>query len=548
MFFQMGKNTIDYIKLVVCKPLGWGIKVYKLVIVEDEDNIRQAMECYIPWQEMGFEVVSAFSDGLQAVEYIKNHPCDAVLTDILMNKMTGLQMIQRLSEIRPEIKVVILSGYSDFSYAQQAIQYRVVDYLLKPVDEEDLMRVFKGIKEQLDLEKTDQSLAELETQELKQMLQRSFFRNLLSGHVGSKSELLAFLRLLGIEEANIDCPLFAYEVKMMKAREEEAISEVGSDSLDKELKQVFSSFTDEFRYYLVEEKNDKWMVVVICLQQTEPENLRRSCNQKMQEFVHSLSQNMDCDFSCNLTHSVIKMSDLMNEVNAISNQDAPLLEADVKEALHEKVISDYRLLVIELDLGSRDTMVGILDSLVRELKDASLEDVKFILKNLYSMIEENYKKRKLSVVDITKGRFHYNNLYKEDSFEAIGNCVKEDFCILSEALMENQPEYDHGIIDRITEYLKENIGDELSHDAVAAKYRIHPGYMSRLFKQATGENFSEYIFRIKMEKAAELLKDGRYKVNEVARMIGYSGSSYFSIMYKRHTGYTPKEYQQRVVL
>ena len=112
--------------------------MFKLVIVEDEDNIRHSLECFIPWEEMGFEVVNTFSDGEDALAYLKDHPCDALLTDILMSRMSGLEMIQKLHEIRPEIKVVILSGHSDFAYAQLAIQYKVVNYLVKPVDEDEL--------------------------------------------------------------------------------------------------------------------------------------------------------------------------------------------------------------------------------------------------------------------------------------------------------------------------------------------------------------------------------------------------------------------------
>ena len=129
--------------------------MYRLVIVEDEEHIRHSLECLIPWGEMGFQVVESFSDGMDALKYLEDNPCDAVLTDIMMNRMTGLEMIRNLCDTHPQLKIVILSGYSDFTYAQRAIQYKVVNYLVKPVDEEELMNTFKGIKAQLDTEREE---------------------------------------------------------------------------------------------------------------------------------------------------------------------------------------------------------------------------------------------------------------------------------------------------------------------------------------------------------------------------------------------------------
>ena len=98
------------------------------------------------------------------------------------------------------------------------------------------------------------------------------------------------------------------------------------------------------------------------------------------------------------------------------------------------------------------------------------------------------------------------------------------------------------------QYLDAHLDEDIGHDALAAKYRIHPGYLSRLFKQEMGETLSEYLFRIKIERAAQLLKERRNKIGEIAGMVGYSSSSYFSVMFKKYTGYSPREYCQRISL
>lgn len=366
--------------------------MFKLVIVEDEDNIRQGLECLIPWGEMGFQVVGAFRDGTDALDYIRDNPCDAVLTDILMSRMSGLELLRHLHEIRPQIKAVILSGHSEFTYAQQAIQYNVARYLIKPVDEDELMSAFREIKEQLD----------------------------------------ALLQ----EEQSAEEP-------------EEA----------------------EYR--------------------------------------------------------------------------TPLQE-DADESLCQTEIPDYKLLVLELDLGDTDVLLHILDGILYDMKDKPAEDTQTILKNLYAAIESNYKKRKIDVWKITNGKFNFSHLYRSSDPDVIAGYLKEDFVILCNSLKTGKRKSEHTVVEQLIRYLNEHISENVGHNTIAAKYRMHPGYLSRLFKQETGETLSDYLFRIKMEKAAVLLREGQYKIGEISSMVGCSASSYFSILFKKYTGYSPREYCQRI--
>lgn len=513
--------------------------MFKLVIVEDEDNIRHSLEAFIPWNQMGFQVVGAFSDGSSALAYLKENPCDAVLTDILMSRMSGLEMIAQLHEIHPEVKVVILSGHSDFNYAQQAIRYQVVHYLVKPVDEDELMDVFKGIKEQLDAEQAMRDSAELENKGLKQVLQRSFFRDLLTGRVTSDSELNVYLKLLGFGEADKNCPLLAYGLQEVKRSPQDQAGE--TDSLESAFERFFWEKSDACRFLLLEVTADKWCVICIGTPGQELAALRNTCSQKMQEF----SAEMLGGVNFHLTHSVTRLTDLLAGGKL---PQAALSGQGMDDALCQRIVADYRLLVVELDLGSRETLLHILNGLLLELENAPVEDARFILKNLYSIIELNYRKRKINVWDLTNGQFTVNHLYDAESMETIAQCVRTDFCGLCEGLMRRRHTNDHSVIAQVTQFLNENIHKDYSHDVLAAKYRIHPGYLSRLFKQDMGETLSEYLLRIKIERACALLKEGHYKIGDIAGMVGYSASSYFSIAFKKFTGCSPREYSQRVLM
>lgn len=517
--------------------------MYKLVIVEDEDNIRRSLECFVPWEKMGFQVVGTFSDGVDALTYLQEHTCDAVLTDILMSKMSGLEMIRHLQTIQPQLKVVILSGHGDFAYAQQAITYKVTHYLVKPVDEDELISVFKGIKEQLDECTAEQDAASSETKDLKLMLQKSFFRDLLSGRVASEKELDVYIKLLNLNLQR-DCQLLAFD---LMARQQESIGEEPHTSVEESLTQFARTKTDCSCFFF-EEREDRWRVIFTVLPGKEADSLQKCYSQSMHELVALLNSTQTREFSCRLTHSVTQIKELLGGTEIIEGTESVEQLQQVDEQLCQSIVSDYKLLILELDLGSKDTLIHILNTIVFNLRNSSAADVQFILKNLYSVIELNYKKRKINVWDITDGKFNFNHLYRSQDLDRIADYLKEDFCALCNALKVRRPVTDHSVVGHLVQYLDEHLDEDIAHDMLAAKYRMHPGYLSRLFKQEMGETMSEYLLRIKIERAAKLLKSGQYKVGEITGMVGYSATSYFSIMFKKYTGYSPREYTQRISL
>ncbi|MCL2163613.1 MAG: response regulator [Oscillospiraceae bacterium] len=127
--------------------------MYKLVIAEDEYEIRTGLSDYFKWDMVGFELMGQAESGKQALEIIDNNEVDVLLTDIVMPDMTGIELAAELSIRKPNIKIVFLSGYRDFEYAQQAISYRVKKYLTKPTKYHELLETFMELKNELDLEK-----------------------------------------------------------------------------------------------------------------------------------------------------------------------------------------------------------------------------------------------------------------------------------------------------------------------------------------------------------------------------------------------------------
>ena len=119
----------------------------RLIIIDDEREIRYGLENYFPWAEFDMEVCGSFSNAREAIDYVRKEHVDVVLTDIRMPGMSGIEMITELKKIDPEIRFVVISGYRDFSYAVECMKLGVKDYLLKPAKYEDLKKTFLSISQ-----------------------------------------------------------------------------------------------------------------------------------------------------------------------------------------------------------------------------------------------------------------------------------------------------------------------------------------------------------------------------------------------------------------
>lgn len=347
--------------------------MYRVIIVEDEAVLRKGLTNFVPWNKLGFEVCNTFPDGEEAYIWLKTNLCDVVLTDIMMGKMDGLELANRIHVESPHIKVVILSGYADFANARTAIQYGVTDFLEKPVDEEELAETFRKIKEEL-------------------------------------------------------------------------------DSKDKE--------------------------------------------------------NLD----------------------------------------KEELTTWSQLLVLEINSGNNESIGNILGDYMDRIISLPLIAIQKRLEHLCYEIAMEYSSRGIDVWTVSNKFFSIRSVYQQHDYQSLYDCVMEMFLALKAGIAGNKKEEtDDYIIERIKRYIQNHIGEDMGNAAIARAHKLHPVYMGKLFREQTGMTLSEYIIKVRMERACELLKKSKYSIGEIGRMVGYNTSYYFSVVFKKYTGFTPTEYRDKVV-
>lgn len=120
--------------------------LYTVVVADDEDELREAVCTMIPWQELGFRLAGSASNGLDALQLVEEHQPDLLLTDIRMPFISGIELARQVRQVRPMTHIAFLSGYDDFEYAKQAIQYNIISYMLKPLTVKGLVEELKIIR------------------------------------------------------------------------------------------------------------------------------------------------------------------------------------------------------------------------------------------------------------------------------------------------------------------------------------------------------------------------------------------------------------------
>ncbi len=137
--------------------------MYRLLVADDEYEIRNGLCKFFPWNEIGFEVVGQAENGKLALDFLKDHAVDVILCDIMMPVMTGLDLAKALNENKSKTRVIFFSGYKDFDYAQKALEYGVNSYILKSTNYNELIRVFSKVKRDLDEDNNAPSLPHVST-------------------------------------------------------------------------------------------------------------------------------------------------------------------------------------------------------------------------------------------------------------------------------------------------------------------------------------------------------------------------------------------------
>jgi len=344
--------------------------MYKLLIVDDEEIIRDSLSTFIKWDKLGFEVVRCLSDGRDAIAYLSNNQVDVILCDIKMTFVSGLELACYVYENNLPIVVVIISGYKQFEFAQQAIKYNVAHYLLKPTQINEVNRTFTEIKRQLDLDIENRERLNKEREQYNELigfLQEQFFTDLLMGALRDEDEILNRLKIARLEYELVNCSCCVMKIQLHNVDAFlEGGWEYGKSGFINMVKKLLGENDRKLFYYTMDLKSDAFFVLII----------NRSNIEGFQTYLENRSHEINASFRTAFNiETEVKVLGFYESMFHLHHSlyDLNHVESDVKRffrssdtEVSDTTIERKKLLVSNIVFGNLNFIAGLFDSLFDE--------------------------------------------------------------------------------------------------------------------------------------------------------------------------------------
>lgn len=527
--------------------------------MDDEYLVRKRLLATIDWSSLGICEVYEAEDGKQALGISIEKEPDIIVTDINMPEISGTELMVALNESALYPRVILISGYDEFEFARSGLKLGAVDYLLKPVDEKELINIVKNCIENFENSKNQKELLNsLESSSSE--IQKRIVSDLLLGRIENPNNSLLRLKNVSInfDYSSVIC-LIAHYSAMVQTEKNDYLEETL-------IRFIISNVMEDilplyFEHFLIVEIDDL-NVTVLFSNQKEKElkdlikNVIATTKEKLREFFQiniafgigvEVADIFDLSKSYKTAKYAININtynDWSGIVNYGKNDKTDWLDL-------QYVYSEYNLMTISTDIknGNRASSSENLKILTEEfLNQHSGHPTPLQVKLFYINVLNTLFKNCLISGPPSEEFLNIclDSIEETDAFFTSERLVKNlqkivDFLISQySTFMENKR---HWLIDRITEYINENYASPLTMKNVASKFYLNPSYFCKLFKEEIGVTFTHYLMKLRVEKSKELMLDSSQKLYTIASSVGYSNAQYFSTIFKEIEGITPSQYR-----
>lgn len=531
--------------------------LYRIMLVDDEEEVRKAIIRKMNWEQLGFVMVGDAENGQDALEKLEQMEPDVVMTDIRMPYMDGLTLTEKIREKYPSVKILIFSGYDDFEYAQRAIKLNAAEYILKPVNGEELSSILKRIKSNLD--------EEIEQRRNIDTLQQRY----LSSLPILRELFLNDLVRMSADVGTIAPKLREYGINILDARkwltamiyvEQEEKTENRAFSGHQELIPI--SVRDFVEDYLRAHcrfatfNSADGITVIIAVDEGNTQTglmnlLSDICKEsrRLLDVTITIGVGRSCDTLKEIGRSYQTSVDALG-YRAIVGGGKAIYINDMEPVSRGKLQLDDKG-EAELSAAIKFGPVELIESVIRNLA-AKMEDAKVHARQyqvyMLSIVNSMIRLMQQYDLDISE-MFDSGNQYT-DIME--GFYCREEFaqrlipvaCRMNEALNRVRDNTTKQVVREAKEYIRKNYANpELSVEMLCRHLHMSPAYFSTVFKKETGQSYVNYLTEVRLNKAVELLNETDDKTYMIARKVGYQEQNYFSYVFKKQYGVSPTKYR-----
>ena len=525
---------------------------YKVILVDDEAEVIDVIEQKIAWNELGFKVVGSATNGVKALELVEKTQPDVVITDIKMPYMDGLELSKRLNDDYRNIHIIIFTGFDEFEYAKEAVHLEVEEYMLKPINSDELTECLKRVKNSLDLEREEKlNVQKLENyfNDVLPILQTNLFVSLIEGRV-DEEEYVKF-----VDSYKIDlkgpfycCVVFHTSTHHVPENMEPLLL---SMSVEREIKErIAKKFNCKEFIYLGN------TVLIVEL----------SSKEKMVEFTDI------CDKFCKWVNRVIGavvtagIGRVCDNILNINNSYEGAREAVSYRVLYgtNRAINIEEIAPNEqnMTLQSEDSKMHDLFKAIylgddKSIEDAVSKEIEKLHKNANTVSQYNlvimemvgafYRFCANNFIDFNDFLGDINNPYErvpQMDESTLKNCLIKFSLGVSEKLKSVRNSKSRSLVNDAQNIVTDRYMEpDLSLDKVCSIMGVSNSYFSSVFKKEVGKSFVTYLTDYRMDIAAGLILDTNEKSYKIAEQVGYLDANYFSYVFKKKFGVSPSKYR-----
>lgn len=533
-------------------------KLYKVLLVDDEAEIREGMAHRIPWEELGFTICGTAENGLEALDIVEKEYPEIIITDIQMPFMDGLELITQARLLLPLSKFIVFSGYDVFEYAQKAVSLHVVEYLLKPFSAQDLMEVLQKVKRSMDEEKQAQRDIEKLQQQFEEslpLLRQSFLLSCLSGGMTSESLIQQSSRLHLDENQGYSVLLFdvgsIQDVPHFQGKEELYLVAVKQFILEN-LSPMVQSETFIFGEGIISILMLKEAVDMNELLKRVNEICREASRLNGGTLVAGVSQQVES--LTQLAFAYEQAQDALAYSYRLDRQEwfTTYIQDVVQQSATLFILTEQeqRRFGNLLKLGSREDLQETIRQTFAKISEAHLPLPRY---RVYLLEHVTLLLRIANSYEISPMTLFQENLMgKVEQVDKLSlEEMREWFFQKSEQLRQGiqltTADSGKALIQKAKLLVKEHYNNpNLTIEEISQKLYLSAAYFSSLFKKETGQSFVSYLTKERLSQAVILLETTTDKSYMIAEKVGYSEPNYFSYVFKKHYGLSPSKYRNQL--
>lgn len=540
--------------------------MYRVLIIDDEEPLREAIRILGDWDGLGIVEVLEATDGKVGLEMLAEHKIDLAMVDMKMPELNGVELLQIIERDYPDLLTIVISGYNDFEYTRQAIRSKVVDYLLKPVNRHDLNQSLRKAIDVLDAKRQkdsdfinrnitlNMSLPRLKEKVYQSIIERSFksqtneaFLPLIGADEPGNRFTAVVLRVLNLEQ--IRKSRFHEDTDLLHFAVANVINEIAGDH--------FGAFS------FASPKQERELITILTMKGGYPEDIAYRSLHQMNKVTTTLMGLFGIAVAAGIGHSSPDALEIASSYEAakaaINGTDLLKLKGATVTSATDKAAPPKdnpsltsRILIIRsaLESGNVHHAKTILSEYVKKWRssdrfsigeaDRSLQEFVILLNDMSLELGVAPEELPLTGEHPLRAIGISTDFANLEQYEQLLNAILDYFSgQIRKSQMTNRP-FEAGDIKT---YIDNHYFEDIKISMFSDKYFLSREYLMKLFKQQFGFGIHEYVQKVRMDKAKELLDDSSLKIQDISEMLGYKDKNYFSKAFRNYYSVSPSEYR-----